>query len=95
MQFNVKLDNTIVKRVSSVKYLGIVLDQFMDFSSHVDKLVKKASSKLKFLYRNACCMNQCVRKLLCQSLIFSILFNFFNIAPLLGTLALQRFFVRI
>ena len=58
-------------RVTSVKYLGIVLDQYLDFSCHVDKLVKKASAKLNFLYRNARYLDQRVRKLLVQSLIFS------------------------
>ena len=33
--------------------------------------MKKASFKLNFLYRSARCVNQCVCKLLCQSLIFS------------------------
>ena len=71
VQFDVKLDDTIVKRVTTVKYLGVFLDQHMDFSFHVDKILKKAGFKLSFLYRNARLMNQRVRKLLCQSLIFS------------------------
>ena len=71
LQFDIKLDGAVVKRVTSVKYLGIVLNQFMDFSDHVEKLVKKANSKLNFLYRNARFMNQRVKKLLVQSLIFS------------------------
>ena len=45
LQFDIKLDGAVVKRVTSVKYLGIVLNQFMDFSDHVEKLVKRANSK--------------------------------------------------
>ena len=71
VNFTIKLDDTVVTRVNTVKYLGVFLDQYMDFSIHVEKLLKKAGSKLNFLYRNARFMNQRVRKLLCQSLIFS------------------------
>ena len=71
MQFEVKLENTVVERVTCVKYLGVWLDQFMDFSKHVDTIVKKANFKLGFLYRNGRFMNFYVRRLLCQSLIFS------------------------
>ena len=38
---------------------------------HVDTIVKKANFKLGFLYRNGRFMNFYVRRLLCQSLIFS------------------------
>ena len=71
INFDIMLDGSVVKRVTSVKYLGVLLDQYMDFTMHVDKLLKKAGSKLNFLFRNARFMNQHVRKLLCQSLIFS------------------------
>ena len=70
MQFEVKLENTVVERVTCVKYLGVWLDQFKDFSKHVDTIVKKGF-KLGFLYRNGRFMNFYVRRLLCQSLIFS------------------------
>ena len=69
--FEIKLGDITVSRVESVKYLGVFLDQFLDFSKHVDHLIKKSSSKLSFLYRNSKFLNSYVRRLLCQSLVFS------------------------
>ena len=57
--------------MTSVRYLGVNLDQFLDFSVHVEEIIKKASGKLHFLYRNRLFLNQPVRRILCQSLIFS------------------------
>ena len=71
--FDVKLENTSVNRVTSVKYLGIHLDQFFDFSVHVEGLLKKARGKLQFLYRYSDYLKQPARRLLCQALIFSSL----------------------
>ena len=50
IKFEVNLNNTVVSRVTSVKYLGIHLDQFLDFSKHVEGLLKKARGKLQLLY---------------------------------------------
>ena len=73
VKFEVNLNNTVVSRVTSVKYLGIHLDQFLDFSKHVEGLLKKARGKLQFLYRNGSYLNHNTRRLLCQALIFSSL----------------------
>ena len=71
VNFEVKLGDAAVNRVTCVKYLGVFLDQHLDFSKHVDALIKKAASKLQFLYRNRRFLNAYTRKLLCQSLVFS------------------------
>ena len=73
VKFEVKLDDMVVSRVTSVRYLGVILDEFFDFSKHVEGLLKKARSKLQFLYRNSHFLNYSTRKLLCQALIFSSL----------------------
>ena len=73
VKFEIKLDDTVVNRVTSVRYLGVYLDEFLDFSKHVEGLLKKARSKLQFLYRNSRYLNHSTRKLLCQALIFSSL----------------------
>ena len=65
------LGETLVKRVTTVKYLGVTLDQFLNFSDYVTSLVKKASAKVSFLYRHASVLDQYTRKLLCQSLVNS------------------------
>ena len=71
--FAVKLGDAEVKRVTSVRYLGVLLDQHLNFSTHVEKLLSNARSRLAFLYRNRGFLNIRTRKLLCQSLILSCL----------------------
>ena len=73
IQFEVNLDGQVVQKVTSVKYLGVFVDQCLDFSTHVEGLLKKAHGKLSFLYRNSSFLNLSTRKLLCESLIFSSL----------------------
>ena len=69
--FEVHLEEALIKRVTSVKYLGVTLDQYLDFSVHVDQMISKASAKLGFLYRNRNFLNTHTRRILCGSLIFS------------------------
>ena len=71
--FAVKLGDAEVKRVTSVRYLGVLLDQHLNFSTHVEKLLSKARSRLAFLYRNRGFLKIRTRKLSCQSLILSCL----------------------
>ena len=71
IDFDVRLGEVLVNRVTSVKYLGVNLDQCLDFSVHVDDIIKKASGKLHFLYRNRLFLNRAIRRILCQSLVFS------------------------
>ena len=69
--FEVRLGDVLVNRVTSVKYLGVNLDQCLDFTVHVEEIIQKASGKLHFLYRNRLYLNLAIRRILCQSLIFS------------------------
>ena len=55
----------------SVKYLGVILDQNLNFREHVNGLLKKASGKLYFLYRCGASLDRPSRRLLCSALISS------------------------
>ena len=57
------------KRVTSVKYLGMILDQHLNFRDHVASIVKKATGKLLFFYRSGASLDGRSRRLLCSSLI--------------------------
>ena len=70
VDFEIGVGDTAVKRVTSVRYLGVVLDQCLDFSVHVKGILGKASGKLGFLYRNRNSLNRYTRGILCRSLIF-------------------------
>ena len=69
--FIVKCGDVVINRVMSVKYLGVNLDQHLNFREHVEGLVKKATSKLFFLYRNGANLDRGSRKLLCSALVNS------------------------
>ena len=51
--------------------LGVTLDQYLDFSDHVELLISKANSKISFLYRYTAFLNNRTCKVLSQSLVMS------------------------
>ena len=67
--FEVKCDNETIKNVNSVKYLGIQIDEDLAGESIVKEIVKKANTRLKFLYRCKDLLNFESRKTLCSALI--------------------------
>merc|ERR1739840_50068 len=67
--FAVKCDNEIIQNVHSVKYLGIQLDEDLAGESIVKETIKKANSRLRFLYRCKDLLNFEARKTMCSALI--------------------------
>ena len=47
----VEVNGTSIAGVSSYKYLGIYLDQTLNFATHFDKIYKKATGRLNLLRR--------------------------------------------
>ena len=45
------IDNNTINRVNIIRDLGILFDQNMSFSSHIDVIVSKAFSMLGFMMR--------------------------------------------
>ena len=72
-EFMVTCDGEAVQRVTSVKYLGVVLDQYLCFDEYVDSICDKADGKLSFLHRYSPILDFKTRKLLCESLVSSSL----------------------
>lgn len=48
---NVKIAGNEIEKVKSIKYLGILLDEKLNFDNHVDELVKNTSKKVNLLKR--------------------------------------------
>jgi len=44
-------DGTLLERVASYKYLGIWLDDKLNFSTHIDILLKKLRPSIGFYFR--------------------------------------------
>ena len=75
--FKVAYKDQIIQKKESVKYLGIDLTSQVSFLSLVESIVKKANSRLKFLYRYQNCIH--ARRILCFALI-KCLFDYANAA---------------
>ncbi len=58
-----------IERVTSIKYLGGILDDHVTFDEHVDYIIFKSSKKLGILRRSKEYLNNSTRKLLYQSLV--------------------------
>ena len=61
--FLISCDGQLVNRVTSVKYLGLLLDENMSGYSHAIALIKKCAGRISFLYRHADVLNFQCRKL--------------------------------
>ena len=62
-------DGTVIKRASSYKYLGLMLDENLNFSNHVDYIIRKTRGKVKQLGRICHILDQNMSLYLYQSLI--------------------------
>ena len=71
--FAVTCFGTPVRRVSSVKYLGVMLDENLDGETHACSIIKKVSSRLSFLYRNSHFLDFQSKRTLCTALVQPIL----------------------
>ena len=67
--FQVFCEGMAVKRVFTVKYLGVQLDDSMDGSAHAGNLMKTCMGRLFFLYRNSSLLDTNCRRTLCSALI--------------------------
>ena len=69
--FNVTCDGEMVQRVTSIVYLGVGLDQCLNFDEYVVKVCKRANNRLSFLHRYSRLLDEQTRKMLCNSLVLS------------------------
>ena len=67
--FRVMCDGSEVKRVDSVRYLGVMLDEKFKGKAQAMSVIKKVASRLGFLYRSAPLLDFYSRRVLCMSLI--------------------------
>ena len=68
-KFEVECDGKVINPTSSVKYLGVTLDQTLNGESCANSVIRKASGRLSFLYRHGHLLNMKTRKTLCTALI--------------------------
>ena len=68
-ELNIKCGDTFILPKSEIKYLGLDLDQSLSGEITGKKVIKKANSRLRFLYRKARYLNFYTKKLLVAALI--------------------------
>ena len=66
---NITCNGTPITSTSSVKYLGVTIDQHLSFNSMAESVIKKANARLKFLYRKKDYLTQHTKRLLVLSLV--------------------------
>ena len=70
-ELDITCGNTKILPKSEIKYLGLDIDQSLSGEVTGDKVIKKANSRLKFLYRKGKYLNTGTKKLLVSALIQS------------------------
>ena len=55
--FSINCNGMTISTSSSVKYLGVTLDNTLSRDSIASNVIKKANERLKFLYRHSNCLN--------------------------------------
>jgi Reverse transcriptase (RNA-dependent DNA polymerase) len=63
------IDGVKIQKVTQVKYLGVILDENLNFNANGDYVVKKLNKKLGFLRRQGGKMNEFCRTLYYKSLV--------------------------
>ena len=77
--YDLNLNGVLLKSTNSIKLLGLTIDSKLNFNTHVESLCKKASQKVKALYRIRPYLNFTHSKLLYNTYIMSN----FNYCPLI------------
>lgn len=67
--FSLTCEGEPIKQVSTVKYLGVELDETMSGEAHGKKLVSKCVGRISFLYRYSSLLDEKTRAILCSALI--------------------------
>ena len=70
-KLKVKCNGKEIKSVSSVKYLGALIDQDLSGNSMGNKVIKKVNGGLKFMFRKKDFLNFKERKMLCCAMLQS------------------------
>ncbi len=68
-EFNVMCNGQSIEEAKSVKYLGVTLDQCLSGETLANNTIKKAGSRIKFLWRHSNSLNEKSRRTLCSALI--------------------------
>ena len=66
---DIKIENEIIEKVESVKYLGVVIDNRLNFNNHLEMIIKKVSAKFGIMFRLRKTLSFYAKILLYQALV--------------------------
>jgi hypothetical protein len=67
--FQIMCGESLIKRVHSVRYLGVIIDECLSGEEHVLSIISKISGRIAFLYRSAYLLDFRTKHTLCSALI--------------------------
>ena len=67
--FHIVCNDHTIDSTTSVKYLGLNIDNILSGEIVVNSIISKVNARLKFLYRQSNCLSAKIRKNLCSALI--------------------------
>ena len=67
--FHIVCNDHTIDSTTSVKYLGLNIDNILSGETVVKSIISKVNARLKFLYRQSNCLSAKTRKNLCSALI--------------------------
>jgi hypothetical protein len=69
LSFDVMCDGAEVKRMTCIKYLGVLLDENLNGYHHAMSQIDKISSRVEFIYRQTPFLKGNSRQILCSALV--------------------------
>ena len=66
---NLQINSTEIQRVSDFNFLGVTINEHIDWSPHINKLSNKISRTLGVMNKLKRCLPHAIMKLMCNSLI--------------------------
>ena len=73
LDFSFFIDNNQIDRVEEVVFLGVILDQSLNWKSHIHNVARKISKSLGIIYKASFCLNEASLRTLYFSLVYPYL----------------------
>lgn len=73
LDFSFFIDNNQIDRVEEVVFLGVILDQNLNWKSHIHNVARKISKSLGIIFKASFCLNEASLRTLYFSLVYPYL----------------------
>jgi hypothetical protein len=73
-KIEILLNNNIINETTNYEYLGVLFDKSLNYTAHLDRVYKKAASRIRLLSRIRCDLNPHVAEMIFKMMISPIIF---------------------